>query len=39
MQSEGLTNDHDTACFVHGACESERTGFLDGRTLRPDTVR
>ncbi len=34
MQSEGLTNDHDDSCFVHDACESERTAFLDGRTLR-----
>lgn len=34
MQSEGLTNDHDESCFVHGACESERADFLAGRTLR-----
>ena len=34
MQSEGLTNDHDTTCFVHAACESERRGFLAGRPLR-----
>jgi DNA-3-methyladenine glycosylase I len=34
MQSEGLTNDHDDGCFVHAACESERTAFLAGRTLR-----
>ncbi len=35
MQSEGLTNDHDTACFVHGDCERERTAVLAGRRLRP----
>lgn len=35
MQSEGLTNDHDENCFVHGACTDERRSFLDGRTLRP----
>jgi DNA-3-methyladenine glycosylase I len=35
MQSEGLTNDHDVTCFVHAACEAERTAFLDGRTLHP----
>lgn len=34
MQSEGLTNDHDDTCFVHGECEAERTAFLDGRNLR-----
>ncbi len=34
MQSEGLTNDHDDACFVHGDCEAERTAFLAGRELR-----
>lgn len=34
MQSEGLTNDHDVTCFVHGSCERERTAFLTGRTLR-----
>jgi DNA-3-methyladenine glycosylase I len=34
MQSEGLTNDHDDACFVHGDCEAERATFLAGRTLR-----
>ncbi len=34
MQSEGLTNDHDVACFVHPDCEYERTAFLAGRTLR-----
>ena len=34
MQSEGLTNDHDEGCFVHGACERDRTAFLAGRTLR-----
>jgi DNA-3-methyladenine glycosylase I len=34
MQSEGLTNDHDESCFVHAACETERTAFLDGRNLR-----
>ena len=34
MQSEGLTNDHDDGCFVHGACESERRLVLDGRRLR-----
>lgn len=34
MQSEGLTNDHDATCFVHDACESERTTFLADRRLR-----
>ena len=34
MQSEGLTNDHDTACFAHASCEEERLRFLRGRTLR-----
>lgn len=34
MQSEGLTNDHDEACFVHGHCETQRAAFLAGRTLR-----
>ena len=34
MQSEGLTNDHEAACFVHGECDVERTRFLDGRSLR-----
>ena len=34
MQSEGLTNDHDEACFVHAACEAERRAFLAGRELR-----
>ncbi len=34
MQSEGLTNDHDDACFVHADCEAQRTAFLAGRTLR-----
>jgi DNA-3-methyladenine glycosylase I len=34
MQSEGLTNDHDPSCFVHGSCEQERTAFLDHRDLR-----
>ncbi|MEP1124576.1 MAG: DNA-3-methyladenine glycosylase I [Ilumatobacter sp.] len=34
MQSEGLTNDHDVACFVHADCETERTAVLAGRTLR-----
>lgn len=34
MQSEGLTNDHDATCFVHGDCDNERTAFLAGRTLR-----
>jgi DNA-3-methyladenine glycosylase I len=36
MQSEGLTNDHVDACFVHARCESERLDFLDGRALRDD---
>ena len=35
MQSEGLTNDHDDGCFVHDACEAERSVVLDGRALRP----
>ncbi len=35
MQSEGLTNDHDPACFVHDDCERERRAFLRGRALRP----
>lgn len=35
MQSEGLTNDHDSKCFVHGACDAEQVAFLQGRTLRP----
>jgi DNA-3-methyladenine glycosylase I len=34
MQSEGLTNDHDDACFVHAACQAERHAFLAGRNLR-----
>ncbi|MGI9598588.1 MAG: DNA-3-methyladenine glycosylase I [Acidimicrobiales bacterium] len=34
MQSEGLTNDHDEQCFVHGACETERAAFMAGRELR-----
>ena len=34
MQSEGLTNDHEAACFVHGECDVERTRFLNGRSLR-----
>ena len=34
MQSEGLTNDHDETCFVHGACERERRAILAGRELR-----
>ena len=28
MQSEGLTNDHDDTCFVHGTCEAERHAVL-----------
>ena len=35
MQSEGLSNDHETSCFVHDACAAERAAFLIGRTLRP----
>ena len=35
MQSEGLTNDHDQDCFVHGECDEERRAFLEGRELRP----
>lgn len=35
MQSEGLTNDHEPSCFVHDACETERSAFLNGRSLRP----
>ena len=35
MQSEGLTNDHDPACFVHDECDAERRAFLAGRELRP----
>jgi DNA-3-methyladenine glycosylase I len=34
MQSEGLTNDHDSVCFAHQECDTERSGFLAGRTLR-----
>ena len=34
MQSEGLTNDHDTTCFAHARCEDERSRLLVGRTLR-----
>ena len=34
MQSEGLTNDHDANCFVHGACAAEQAAFLSGRVLR-----
>jgi DNA-3-methyladenine glycosylase I len=34
MQSEGLTNDHEAVCFVHGECDVERTRFLNGRSLR-----
>ncbi len=34
MQSEGLTNDHEPDCFVHQACEAERSAFLAGRQLR-----
>ena len=33
MQSEGLTNDHDTRCFAYAACEEERRKFMAGRTL------
>lgn len=33
MQSEGLTNDHDTSCFAFEPCEIERRGFMVGRTL------
>ena len=33
MQSEGLTNDHDTTCFAYPACEEERSKFMAGRTL------
>lgn len=35
MQSEGLTNDHDDDCFVHAACEAERSEFLQNRVLHP----
>ena len=35
MQSEGLSNDHETSCFAHDACAAERAAFLTGRTLRP----
>ena len=35
MQSEGLSNDHETSCFVHDACEAARAAFLSGRTIRP----
>ena len=35
MQSEGLTNDHVPECFAWEPCETERTNFLQGRTLRP----
>ena len=35
MQSEGLTNDHERACFAHAECERERAGVLAGRELRP----
>jgi len=35
MQSEGLTNDHDSTCFVYDACETERSAFLEGRDLLP----
>jgi DNA-3-methyladenine glycosylase I len=31
MQSEGLTNDHEPDCFVHDACEAERSIFLANR--------
>ncbi len=34
MQSEGLTNDHAAVCFVHDECDTERTKFLAGRSLR-----
>ena len=34
MQSEGLTNDHDETCFVHGECQAAQDQFLVGRTLR-----
>lgn len=34
MQSEGLTNDHDAACFAHDACEVERRAVLADRPLR-----
>ena len=34
MQSEGLTNDHDATCFVYEACDTERSAFVSGRTLR-----
>lgn len=36
MQSEGLTNDHDDACFVHDECEQQREPVLEGRDLRPE---
>ena len=35
MQSEGLTNDHDHACFARLECEQERARVLVGRELRP----
>lgn len=35
MQSEGLTNDHDSTCFAHQPCEDERRSFMSGRSLRP----
>lgn len=34
MQSEGLTNDHESACFVHDECDVERIRFMAGRSLR-----
>lgn len=35
MQSEALTNDHDSTCFVYQTCQDERQAFLAGRALRP----
>ncbi len=37
MQSEGLTNDHERSCFVRHDCERERSTFLAGRALRPES--
>ncbi len=34
MQSEGLTNDHEQACFAYEPCQAERRVLLAGRELR-----
>ncbi len=36
MQSEGLTNDHDPACFAWQPCEAEREVVIRNRDLRTE---